>query len=76
MAVTGAVVDAHALLEAIWTALVAGVGILVAFAFAVLGITRAQEARDRRDVAAVGRYGVLGAVGLAALATGIAAGGS
>jgi hypothetical protein len=49
----------------IWVSLLAGVGVTAAWAFALLGTTRALEyGRDGRAVEAVG-YAVLGLLGLA-----------
>jgi len=59
------VVDGEALVEMLWTATVAGLGVTCAFGLTIAGMTRAADAR--RD----GRHGeavVLGIVGLVALA--------
>ena len=59
------IVDWHAILQVIWVSLLAGVGVTAAWAFALLGTTRALEyGRDGRAVEAVG-YAVLGLLGLA-----------
>ena len=64
------VVDWDALLQVIWVSLLAGVGVTAAWAFALLGATRALEnGRDGRVAEAV----VYGAVGVAGFAAVIAA---
>jgi hypothetical protein len=63
--VIATIVDWHAILQVIWVSLLAGVGVTAAWAFALLGTTRALEyGRDGRAVEAVG-YAVLGLLGLA-----------
>ncbi|MGH2851190.1 MAG: hypothetical protein ACRDLP_11295 [Solirubrobacteraceae bacterium] len=70
-----AIIDGHALLELLIASLVAGIGICVVYAAAVVGVTRAREQRraDRPRAAAV--YAALAVVALAvcgwAIATGI-----
>lgn len=59
------VVDWDALLQVIWVSLLAGVGVTAAWAFALVGATRALEnGRDGRGGLAAA-YGVLGIAGLA-----------
>jgi len=76
MTVAAVIVDTHALLQVVYVSLIAGVGICIVYAGAVLGITRAQEHRrgDRPREAAL--YGALAAISLAlcgwAVVTGIA----
>ena len=59
------VVDWDALLQVVWVSLLAGVGVTAAWAFALLGATRALEyGRDGSSGLAV-LYAVAGAIGLA-----------
>ena len=59
------VVDWDALLQVIWVSLLAGVGVTAAWAFALVGATRALEfGRDGRVGVAV-VYGALGVAGVA-----------
>jgi hypothetical protein len=58
------IVDTHALLQVIWVSVVAGVGVTSAFAFAILGASRAVElGRDGR-VAEATFFAVVGIVGV------------
>jgi hypothetical protein len=71
-----AIVDTHALLQLVYVSLIAGVGICVAYAVAVIGITRSHEYRraERRTAAAL--YAALATIAVAgcgwAIVTGIA----
>jgi hypothetical protein len=65
MIVAEALVDTHALLQVVYVALIAGVGICIVYAGAVLGITRAQEHRRADRPRAAALYGALAAVSLA-----------
>lgn len=59
------VVDWDALLQVIWVSLLAGVGVTAAWAFAIVGASRALEhGRDRRTVETV-LYATIGVAGLA-----------
>jgi putative effector of murein hydrolase len=59
------IVDWDALLQVIWVSLLAGVGVTAAWAFALLGTTRALEyGREGHAVAAVS-YALVGVVGVA-----------
>ena len=59
------IVDWDALLQVIWVSLLAGVTVPAAWAFALVGSTRALEySRDGRAAAAVG-YAIVGVVGVA-----------
>ena len=59
------VIDWDALLQVIWVSLLAGVTVPAAWAFALVGSTRALEySRGGRVAAAVG-YAVVGVLGLA-----------
>jgi hypothetical protein len=63
--VIATVVDWDALLQVVWVSLLAGVGVTAAWAFALLGSTRAVETgRDGRTAEAV-IYAVVGVAGLA-----------
>jgi hypothetical protein len=65
--VIATIVDWDALLQVIWVSLLAGVGVTAAWAFAIVGATRAIEhGRDRRTVEAV-LYSTVGVVGVAAV---------
>jgi hypothetical protein len=74
MTLAAATVDTHALLQLIYVSLIAGVGICVVFAFAVVAITRFQEYRraGRRRTSAA--YGALAAVALGGCGWAIIAG--
>jgi hypothetical protein len=74
MAAIASVVDTHALLQTIWVALAAGIGITVAFSFALVGVIRAQEARQGGNAVRMPLYGALGTVGMAAVGAGIVLG--
>jgi hypothetical protein len=61
--VSATVVDWDALLQVIWVSLLAGVGVTAAWAFAIVGASRALEhGRDGRTVEAV-LYATIGVVG-------------
>jgi hypothetical protein len=61
----GSVVDGDALLEVLWSALAAGIGVTAVFGVAIYGFTRAVDlGRDGRTPEAA----VVGALGLIALA--------
>jgi hypothetical protein len=63
--VIATIVDWDAILQVIWVSLLAGVGVTGAYAFALLGSTRALESgREGRVGIAVG-YAVVGVLGLA-----------
>jgi hypothetical protein len=65
------VVDWDALLQVVWVSLLAGVGVTAAWAFALLGATRALEnGRDGRVAEAV-VYGVVGVAGFASVVAAI-----
>ena len=76
MTVAAAIVDTHALVQLVYVSLIAGVGICLVYAVAVVGITRSQERRkaDRRVAAAL--YAALAVIAVAAcgwaVVTGIA----
>ncbi len=52
------VVDWAALVDVLWTSLLAGIGVTAAFAFAILGAARAVELRRDGRAAAAGLYAV------------------
>jgi hypothetical protein len=63
--VIATIVDWDAILQVIWVSLLAGVGVTGAYAFALLGSTRALESgREGRVGIAIG-YAVVGVLGLA-----------
>jgi hypothetical protein len=63
--VIATIVDWDALLQVIWVSLLAGVGVTAAWAFALVGATRALElGRDGR-VGAAALYGAVGVAGVA-----------
>jgi hypothetical protein len=66
MTLAAAIVDTHALLEMVYVSVIAGVGICIVYATAVLAITRAQEHRraDRPRTAAL--YGALATISVSA----------
>ena len=69
-----AIVDTDALLQVIWTSLLAGVGVTAAYGVAIAGGTRALElSREGRTGQAV-LYAVVGAVATATVVVAIAAG--
>lgn len=53
------IVDVDALWQTIWTAALAGVGVTVVYACAVLGSTRAMEASRERRTPASAAYAAL-----------------
>ena len=68
------IVDTDALLQVIWTSLLAGVGVTAAYGVAIAGGTRALElSREGRTGQAV-LYAVVGAVATATVVGAIAAG--
>jgi hypothetical protein len=68
MKLVGAVVDGHALLQVVWSSLLAGIGVTCVYAIAIVGTTRAIDAsRDGRAGRAVA-FGVLGVLALAGVA--------
>jgi hypothetical protein len=67
----GAVVDWDALLQVIWVSLAAGVGVTAAWAFALLGSTRAIETGRAGRVAEAAFYAILGVAGVVAVVAAI-----
>jgi hypothetical protein len=66
--VLATVVDWSALLEVVWSAAAAGLGVTCVFAIAVLGATRAVDLQRDGRVSEAAIYGVLTAIALAAFA--------
>jgi hypothetical protein len=66
MTLASAIVNTHALLELIYVSLIAGIGVCVVYAAAVVGITRSQEHRraERRGAAAL--YAALATIAIGA----------
>jgi hypothetical protein len=63
--VIATVVDWDAILQVIWVSLAAGVGVTAAWAFAIVGGTRAVEHSRAGHVGGAVAYGAIGIVGLA-----------
>jgi len=74
MSFATAIVDAHALLELLIASLVAGIGICVVYAAAVVGVTRAREHRRANRGRTATVYAALAVVALAACGWAIATG--
>jgi hypothetical protein len=68
------IVDVDALVEMIWTAAVAGLGVTLAFAIALVGAIRAVDLRRDGHVVEAGVYGVVGALALALVGAAIVLG--
>jgi hypothetical protein len=60
-----AIIDWDALLSVLWASVLGGIGVTAAFAFTILGATRAVDMRRDGRVAAAGAYGVLLVVAVA-----------
>jgi hypothetical protein len=60
-----ATVDWDALLQIIWTSIVAGIGVTAAFGIAILGATRAVDLRRAGQGASALVAGTVGVLGLA-----------
>ncbi len=65
------IVDWGALLEVVWTSLLAGIGVTAIWAVAILGATRAIDLRQNGNAVAATAYGVLTAIALAAVAVAV-----
>jgi hypothetical protein len=63
--VIATVVDWDALLQVIWVSLAAGVGVTAAWAFAIVGGTRALEQGRNGHMGVAVVYGAVGTLGLA-----------
>ena len=68
------VVDWGDILDVVWTAAVAGVGVTCAFAFAILGATRAVDLQRHGRPAESGIYGVMGIFALLVCAAAVVLG--
>ena len=69
-----AIVDTDALLQLIWTSLVAGIGVTAAYGVAIVGGTRALELGREGRTGQAALYGAVGAVAAAAVVGAIVAG--
>ena len=65
------IVDWGALLEVVWSSLLAGIGVTAIWAVAILGATRAIDLRQNGNAVAATAYGVLTAVALVAVAVAV-----
>jgi hypothetical protein len=65
------VVDWGALLEVVWSSLLAGIGVTAIWAIAILGATRAIDMRQSGNAVVATAYWVLTAVALAAVAVSV-----
>jgi hypothetical protein len=74
LAPMGSVVDGHALVQMLWTAAVAGVGVTCIFAIAIHGGTRAIDASRAGRPAEATIFAVVGAVALAAVGVAVVLG--
>jgi hypothetical protein len=74
MTLATATIDTHALVQLIYVSLIAGVGICIVFALAVVGITRFQEHRRAGRRSASAAYGAMAAVALGGCGWAIIAG--
>jgi hypothetical protein len=61
------VVDWGALLEVVWSSLLAGIGVTAIWAVAILGATRAIDTRHNGNAVAATAYWVLTAIALVAV---------
>jgi hypothetical protein len=74
MTLATSIIDVHALLELLYASVIAGVGICVVYASAVVGVTRANERRRAHHHRAATLYGALATVALAICVIAIVAG--
>jgi len=74
MTLAATIIDAHALLQLLYASVIAGVGICVVYACAVVGVTRSNERRRAHDHRAATLYGALASVALAICVVAIVAG--
>jgi hypothetical protein len=72
--VLATVVEWGDVVDVIWTAAAAGVGVTVAFALAILGTVRAVDRQRDGRLAAATAYGVVGAAALGVVAAGVVLG--
>jgi hypothetical protein len=71
MRLLGSIVDGDALLNVLWTSLLAGIGVTTVFAVAILGGTRAVDASRGGRPAAAAVFGALAVVALAGVAAAV-----
>jgi hypothetical protein len=74
MTLATATVDTHALVQLIYVSLIAGVGICIVFALAVVGITHFHEQRKAGRRITSAAYGAMAAVALGGCGWAIVAG--
>jgi hypothetical protein len=72
--VLATVVEWGDLLDVVWTAAVAGVGVTCAFAFVILGATRAVDLQRNGRPTEAGLYGLLGTAALLVFAAAVVLG--
>lgn len=72
--VAGDIVEWDLVLQVIWAALAAGVAVTIAVSFAILGFTRAADARRDGDTLDTIIYSALFVLGLAACAAAVVLG--
>jgi hypothetical protein len=65
------VVDWDALLEVVWSASLAGLGVTIAFGFGIVGISRAYDFSRDGHTGWAAAFGALGVVGLATVAAAV-----
>jgi hypothetical protein len=71
MSLAGSIVDGDALLDVVWTSLLAGIGVTAIFSVAILGGTRAADASRAGRPAAAGLFGALAVAALAGVAAAV-----
>jgi hypothetical protein len=64
----GAAINTHALVKMLYSSVLAGVGVAVAFSLAILGATRSGEMRREHRTGVAAAYTALAAIGLLAAA--------
>jgi cation transporter-like permease len=74
VSLASAIIDGHALVELLIASLVAGIGVCVVYAAAVVGVTRAREHRRAKRHRTAAAYAALAVVALGACAWAIAMG--
>jgi hypothetical protein len=72
--VSATVVDTKALLEVVWSSLLAGVGIAAMFSLAIVGATRFSDMRRDGRMLEAGMFAALMALALAASAAAVVLG--
>jgi hypothetical protein len=71
MTLSATVVDWGKLLDVVWSAAAAGVGVTIIFALAVFGATRSSDMRRAERTGAAGAFALLGLLGFAATAASV-----